>query len=115
SPCSINIQNRRLLGRSSGKKKAITVRPSGKLDRLSCTWHQAHSARGGADSGGGVVYPRPSGFSWVSMTPARCSSSRRLISIERDIDGTPLAIAEKVSAPNIRLRTINGFHLSATR
>ena len=47
------------------------------------------------------------------MTPARCSSSRRLVSIERDIDGTPLAIAEKVSAPNIRLRTINGFHLSA--
>jgi len=36
-----------------------------------------------------------------------------LISIERDIVGTPLAIAENVTAPNIRLRTINGFHRSA--
>jgi hypothetical protein len=33
-----------------------------------------------------------------------------LSSIDRDIVGTPLAMAEKVSAPNIKLRTISGFH-----
>ena len=47
------------------------------------------------------------------MTPARSSSSSRLISIDRDIVGTPLAMAENVSAPNIKLRTISGFHRSA--
>ena len=33
--------------------------------------------------------------------------------MDRDIVGTPLAMAENVSAPNIRLRTISGFHRSA--
>jgi hypothetical protein len=48
------------------------------------------------------------------MTPARSSSSGRLISVERDIVGTPPAMAENVAAPNIRLRTIRGFHRSAS-
>jgi hypothetical protein len=55
-----------------------------------------------------------SGFGRDSMTPARSSSSSRLLSIERDIAGTPPAMSENVSAPNIRLRTISGFQRSAS-
>ena len=47
------------------------------------------------------------------ITPARCSSRRRVTSIDRDICGTPEAIAVNVSAPNIRLRMSSGVQRSA--
>lgn len=47
------------------------------------------------------------------MTPLSSSSRSRLMSIERDMCGTPLARLVKVLAPHSRFRTMSRLHRSA--
>jgi hypothetical protein len=64
-------------------------------------------------AGGGEVIGRTAAWlTSVVTTPARVSSPRRWTSTDRDIVGTPRAMALKVSAPIERLRTTSSDPVS---